>query len=96
MTDRPKTVYLTRKEHFSAAHYLARLPQLFVNCGLHSFFSPQKTKEENAELYGKCVNEHGHNYRSKQCSSAYISTPVPLLECGFVLMINYTAVFEAP
>ncbi|XP_065911039.1 6-pyruvoyl tetrahydrobiopterin synthase-like [Dysidea avara] len=45
---RPRIVYLTRKEQFSAAHCLS---------------SPQKTKEENAKLYGKCINEHGHNYK---------------------------------
>jgi len=27
--DRPKIVYLTRKEHFSAAHYLARLALMY-------------------------------------------------------------------
>jgi len=42
-------VYITRKEHFSAAHRL---------------FLPGLTDEENFELFGKCANQnwHGHNY----------------------------------
>ena len=41
--------YLTRKEHFNAAHKL---------------FNPQWTKERNDEVFGKCANEnwHGHNF----------------------------------
>jgi 6-pyruvoyltetrahydropterin/6-carboxytetrahydropterin synthase len=41
--------YLTRKEHFNAAHKL---------------FNPQWTKEKNEEVFGKCANEnwHGHNF----------------------------------
>ena len=41
--------YLTRKEHFNAAHKL---------------FNPQWTKEKNDEVFGKCANEnwHGHNF----------------------------------
>nr|ACO10966.1 6-pyruvoyl tetrahydrobiopterin synthase [Caligus rogercresseyi] len=43
------TVYLTRREHFCAAHRL---------------HSDSLTSEENQELFGKCNNPngHGHNY----------------------------------
>ncbi len=42
-------VYLTRVEHFNAAHKL---------------FNPQWSVEKNEEVFGKCANEnwHGHNY----------------------------------
>jgi len=42
-------VYLTRIEHFNAAHKLS---------------NPEWTKEHNLEVFGKCANEnwHGHNY----------------------------------
>ena len=42
-------VYLTRKEHFNAAHKL---------------YNPSWTEEKNIEVFGKCANEnwHGHNY----------------------------------
>jgi 6-pyruvoyltetrahydropterin/6-carboxytetrahydropterin synthase len=42
-------VYLTRSEHFNAAHRL---------------FNPDWTYEQNEEVFGKCANEnwHGHNY----------------------------------
>lgn len=42
-------IYLTRKEHFNAAH------KLFVNAW---------TEEKNNEIFGKCANKywHGHNY----------------------------------
>lgn len=42
-------VYLTRVEHFNAAHKL---------------FNPQWSKERNEEVFGVCANEnwHGHNY----------------------------------
>lgn len=42
-------VYLTRIEHFNAAHKL---------------FNPAWSKEKNEEVFGKCANEnwHGHNY----------------------------------
>lgn len=42
-------VYLTRQEHFNAAHKL---------------FNPKWSVEENEEVFGKCANEnwHGHNY----------------------------------
>ncbi len=42
-------VYITRREHFSAAHRL---------------FLPEYTDEMNFEVFGKCSNPnwHGHNY----------------------------------
>ena len=42
-------VYLTRQEHFNAAHKL---------------HNPSWTKEKNEQVFGKCANEnwHGHNY----------------------------------
>lgn len=42
-------VYLTRLEHFNAAHKL---------------YNPGWTNEKNEEVFGKCANEnwHGHNY----------------------------------
>jgi 6-pyruvoyltetrahydropterin/6-carboxytetrahydropterin synthase len=39
---------LTRAYHFSAAHRLAH---------------PDLDERANAELYGQCVRQHGHNYR---------------------------------
>ncbi len=42
-------VYITRIEHFNAAHKL---------------FNPTWTKEKNDRVFGKCANEkwHGHNF----------------------------------
>lgn len=42
-------VYLTRVEHFNAAHKL---------------YNPAWSREQNDEVFGKCANEnwHGHNY----------------------------------
>lgn len=42
-------VYITRIEHFNAAHKL---------------FNPIWSKEKNEEVFGKCANEnwHGHNF----------------------------------
>ena len=42
-------VYLTRQEHFNAAHKL---------------YNPGWSKEKNDEVFGACANEnwHGHNY----------------------------------
>lgn len=42
-------VYITRIEHFNAAHKL---------------FNPEWTKEKNESVFGKCANEnwHGHNF----------------------------------
>ncbi len=42
-------VYITRIEHFNAAHKL---------------FNPSWSKEENEVVFGKCANEnwHGHNF----------------------------------
>lgn len=43
------TFYLTRREHFNAAHKL---------------YNPQWTAEQNDAVFGKCANEnwHGHNF----------------------------------
>ena len=42
-------VYLTRLEHFNAAHKL---------------YNPDWSKEKNEEVFGECANEnwHGHNF----------------------------------
>ena len=42
-------VYLTRVEHFNAAHKL---------------YNPEWSREKNDEIFGKCANDnwHGHNY----------------------------------
>jgi 6-pyruvoyltetrahydropterin/6-carboxytetrahydropterin synthase len=42
-------IYLTRKEHFNAAHKLA---------------NPNWTDEQNEAVFGKCANKnwHGHNF----------------------------------
>lgn len=42
-------IYITRKEHFNAAHRL---------------FRPEFSDEKNLEVFGKCSNPnwHGHNY----------------------------------
>jgi len=42
-------IYVTRKEHFNAAHRVYR---------------PEWTDEKNQEVFGKCANPnwHGHNY----------------------------------
>lgn len=42
-------VYLTRIEHFNAAHKL---------------YNPNWSKEKNEDVFGKCANEnwHGHNF----------------------------------
>jgi 6-pyruvoyltetrahydropterin/6-carboxytetrahydropterin synthase len=42
-------VYLTRVEHFNAAHKL---------------YNPSWSREQNDEVFGKCANEHwhGHNF----------------------------------
>lgn len=42
-------VYITRIEHFNAAHKL---------------YNPKWSKEQNEEIFGKCANEkwHGHNF----------------------------------
>ncbi len=43
-------VYLTRREHFNAAHRL---------------FNPDWSEEKNNAVFGKCANKnwHGHNYQ---------------------------------
>jgi 6-pyruvoyltetrahydropterin/6-carboxytetrahydropterin synthase len=42
-------IYVTRKEHFNAAHRL---------------YKPEWSKEKNQEVFGPCANEnwHGHNF----------------------------------
>jgi 6-pyruvoyltetrahydropterin/6-carboxytetrahydropterin synthase len=42
-------IYLTRHEHFNAAHKL---------------YNPNWTEEKNTQVFGKCANAnwHGHNY----------------------------------
>lgn len=42
-------IYLTRKEHFNAAHKL---------------YNPNWTNEQNEAVFGKCANKnwHGHNF----------------------------------
>ncbi|MFN4122711.1 MAG: 6-pyruvoyl trahydropterin synthase family protein [Flavobacteriales bacterium] len=42
-------IYVSRKEHFNAAHKLYR---------------PEWSEEKNLEVFGKCANKnwHGHNY----------------------------------
>lgn len=40
-------LYITRKEHFSSSHLLA---------------NPKLSKERNKKIFGKCNNNHGHNY----------------------------------
>jgi 6-pyruvoyltetrahydropterin/6-carboxytetrahydropterin synthase len=42
-------IYVSRKEHFNAAHKL---------------YNPAWTKEKNEEVFGPCANEnwHGHNF----------------------------------
>lgn len=42
-------IYVTRKEHFNAAHKL---------------YNPNWSKEKNQEVFGPCANEHwhGHNF----------------------------------
>lgn len=43
-------IYITRKEHFNAAHKLE---------------NPAWSEEKNQEIFGKCANRnwHGHNYQ---------------------------------
>ena len=47
--DKHRMVFLTRIEHFNAAHKL---------------YNPSWTREKNEEVFGVCANEnwHGHNY----------------------------------
>jgi len=49
MNNRKNTIYITRKEHFNAAHRL---------------YNPKWTPEENDTFFGKCANPnyHGHNF----------------------------------
>lgn len=43
------TIYISRKEHFNAAHKL---------------FNPDWSRERNVEVFGPCANDnwHGHNF----------------------------------
>jgi 6-pyruvoyltetrahydropterin/6-carboxytetrahydropterin synthase len=43
----PATVLVSRRETFNAAHQL---------------FDPELSDDENARIFGKCANVHGHNY----------------------------------
>jgi len=49
MAEKPRLLYITRKEHFNAAHKL---------------YNPKWTEEENDAVFGKCANKnwHGHNF----------------------------------
>jgi 6-pyruvoyltetrahydropterin/6-carboxytetrahydropterin synthase len=49
MEKKPKLVYITRKEHFNAAHRL---------------YNPTWSDEQNEAFFGKCANKnyHGHNF----------------------------------
>jgi 6-pyruvoyltetrahydropterin/6-carboxytetrahydropterin synthase len=49
MAEKPNLLYITRKEHFNAAHKL---------------YNPKWTEEENDAVFGKCANKnwHGHNF----------------------------------
>lgn len=49
MDNKKKLVYITRKEHFNAAHRL---------------YNPKWTDAQNEEFFGKCANKnyHGHNF----------------------------------
>ncbi|HYG17040.1 MAG TPA: 6-carboxytetrahydropterin synthase [Bacteroidia bacterium] len=49
MAEKPKLLYITRKEHFNAAHKL---------------YNPNWTEEENDAVFGRCANKnwHGHNF----------------------------------
>jgi 6-pyruvoyltetrahydropterin/6-carboxytetrahydropterin synthase len=49
LIDVKMTVYVSRKEHFNAAHKL---------------YNPAWSKEKNVEVFGPCANEnwHGHNF----------------------------------
>jgi 6-pyruvoyltetrahydropterin/6-carboxytetrahydropterin synthase len=44
-----RLLYITRKEHFNAAHKL---------------YNPSWTEEKNEAVFGKCANKnwHGHNF----------------------------------
>jgi 6-pyruvoyltetrahydropterin/6-carboxytetrahydropterin synthase len=49
MAEKPKLLYITRKEHFNAAHKL---------------YNPSWSEQKNEEVFGKCANRnwHGHNF----------------------------------
>eukprot|EP00834_Sanchytrium_tribonematis_P007267 NODE_634_length_5185_cov_0.548565.p5 type:complete len:135 gc:universal NODE_634_length_5185_cov_0.548565:4283-4687(+) len=39
--------------------YLTRTEQ--ISCA-HSLYDPKATKQQNEEIFNKCINLHGHNY----------------------------------
>lgn len=49
MAEKPRLLYITRKEHFNAAHKL---------------YNPKWTEEQNEAVFGRCANRnwHGHNF----------------------------------
>ena len=49
MAEKPQLLYITRREHFNAAHKL---------------YNPNWTEAENDTVFGKCANRnwHGHNF----------------------------------
>ena len=47
LLERPRKVYVSRKIEFNAAHRL---------------FNPELPENENAAIYGKCSNKHGHGH----------------------------------
>jgi 6-pyruvoyltetrahydropterin/6-carboxytetrahydropterin synthase len=58
---KPKLVYITRKEHFNAAHRL---------------YNPAWTDEQNEAFFGKCANKnyHGHNFDLYVTLKGYANT----------------------
>lgn len=47
LLEKRRTIYVSRKVNFSAAHRL---------------FNPELSDTENLSTYGKCSNEHGHGH----------------------------------
>jgi 6-pyruvoyltetrahydropterin/6-carboxytetrahydropterin synthase len=64
-----KTVSITRRATFAAAHILCR---------------PDWTDERNREVFGACVNDHGHNY----VIEVTVSGPVDA-ETGMVVNLKH-------
>ena len=65
------TLYLTRKEHFNAAHRL---------------WNQTWSEEKNSEVFGKCANPnfHGHNFDLYVCVKG---EPIPETGCVIDLKI---------
>lgn len=63
-----ETVSITRRATFAAAHILCR---------------PDWTDERNREIFGACVNDHGHNY----VIEVTVSGPVDV-ETGMVVNLK--------